>query len=66
MAHERHANFLQDAGLHQAGVEGVAQIVKSDVADFGVLQRGFPRALDDADGLALVFDDEAFRSCGFQ
>ena len=33
MAHERHANLLQDAGLHQAGVEGVPKIVKADVAD---------------------------------
>ena len=32
MAHERHADFLQDAGLHQAGVEGVAKIVKTDMA----------------------------------
>jgi len=58
MAHERHANFLQDAGLHQAGVEGVAKIVKANVADTGALERGFPRALDDADRLALIAEDE--------
>ena len=33
MAHQRHANFLQDAGLHEAGVKGMAEIVKTDVAD---------------------------------
>ena len=32
MTHERHANFLQDAGLHEASVEAVAEIVKADVA----------------------------------
>jgi hypothetical protein len=32
MSHERHANFLQDARFHQAGVERVAEIVKTDVA----------------------------------
>ena len=52
MAHERHANFLQDAGLHQARVEGVPKIMKADVADGRVLERRLPRALDDADRLA--------------
>ena len=49
MAHERHADFLQDAGLHQAGVEGVAKIVKTDVAELRVFERSLPRALHDAD-----------------
>ena len=66
MTHERHADFLQDAGLHQAGVEGVAEIVETDVADFGVFERRLPRALDDADRTALIVDDEAVRPCGAQ
>ena len=37
MAHERHADFLQDAGLHQAGIEGVAKVVKTEVAKLGAL-----------------------------
>jgi hypothetical protein len=28
MAHQRHADFLQDASFHQASVEGVAEVVK--------------------------------------
>ena len=60
MAHQRHADFLQDAGLHEAGVEGVAKIVEADVADTCVFQRGFPRALDDADRLAAETDVDTF------
>ena len=59
MAHERHANFLQDAGLHQASVEGMAKVVETDVADSCLFQCSLPRALDDADGLALVPDNDA-------
>ena len=61
MAHERHADFLQDAGLHQASVKGMAEIVKADVADFGVSERGLPRALNDANWAASKADDEPFR-----
>jgi hypothetical protein len=39
MAHKRHAYFLQDASLHQARIEGVAEIVESDVAKRGVRAR---------------------------
>ncbi len=59
MAHERHADFLQDAGFHQAGIKGVAEIVKTHVADVGVFQCRLPRAFHDADRLAVKFDDEA-------
>ena len=58
VAHERHANFLQDAGLHQARVERVAKIVKTDVAKFRVFKRGSPRAFYDPDRLALVVNDQ--------
>ena len=60
MAHERHANFLQDAGLHQASVERVAEIMETDVADARISQCGFPRALDDANRAAPKADDESF------
>ena len=54
MAHQRHANFLQDASLHQAGVEGVPEIVKTDVADARMFECGSPRALHELDLLAVV------------
>ena len=60
MAHERHADFLQDAGLHQARVEGVAEIMKADVADSCVSERGLPRAFDVANWAAPKADDESF------
>jgi hypothetical protein len=66
MAHERHADFLQDSGLHQAGIKGVAEIVKADVADTGVFKPGFPGALHDADRAALKADDQAFRLSIFE
>ena len=58
VAHERHPDFLEDARFHQAGVERVAEIVKTDVANFCVSKRGCPRAFDDPDLLALVVDDQ--------
>jgi len=42
VAHKRHANFLQDAGFHQASVECVAEIVETYIADSGVFERRFP------------------------
>ena len=59
MAHERHANFLHDAGLHQASVKGVAEVVETHVTDSGIPQRRLPGALDDADRLPAEADDEA-------
>ena len=58
MAHERHADFLQDAGFHKACIEGVTEIVKTHMTDTGVLQGRFPRALHDAEGLAVVLKDQ--------
>ena len=60
MTHERHADFLQDAGLHQAGIEGVAEIVETDVAELRVFERSLPRTLHDADWLVFVANDQAF------
>ena len=59
MTHERHPDFLQDAGFHQAGVKGVAEIVETHVADPGIFQRRFPGALHDAQRLALVVKYQA-------
>ena len=59
MAHQRHADFLQDAGFHQTRVKGVAEIVKTDVADSGILQGRLPGALYDADGAIVISNDEA-------
>jgi hypothetical protein len=60
MTHERHADFLQDAGFHQARIERVAEVVKTDGAEIRVFERGLPRTLHDADWLAFVADDQAF------
>ena len=60
MTHQRHADFLQDAGLHQSRIKGVAEIVETNVADFGVFQCRLPRALHDADRSAVEVDHEAF------
>jgi len=61
MTHERHADFLQDAGFHQARIERVAEVVETDGAEIRVFERGLPRTLHDADWLAFVADDQ---SCG--
>ena len=42
MAHQRHADFLKDTGLHQTGVEGMPKIMEAQVAYTGVLKCGFP------------------------
>jgi hypothetical protein len=60
VAHERHANFLQDAGLHQAGIKGVAEIVETDMADTAVFERGLPGAFHDSDRLAPKTNYQAF------
>ena len=54
MTHERHADFLQDMGLHQAGVERMAEVVKADVANSGGFDRGLPATLHDANWLLFV------------
>ena len=59
MTHKRHANFLHDAGFHEAGVERVAEIVETHVADSGICECRFPSALDDANRTAAKVDDKA-------
>ena len=58
MSHQRHANLLQDAGFHQSSIEGMAEIVKTDMPDAGALKRGFPGAFHDADRAAAEIDHE--------
>ena len=65
VAHQSHPHFLEDASLHEAGVEGVAEIVKADVADTGVSQRSLPSSFYDADGLAVKLDHEALGVLAF-
>ena len=59
MPHEGFADLLHDAGFHEAGVERMAEIVKSHVADSGVFQRRFPGALHYANRTAAEIDHEA-------
>jgi hypothetical protein len=61
VAHERHADFLKDAGLHQARVEGVAEVVEANVPDSGTLERGLPRLLYEVDRAAVEIDHDAIR-----
>lgn len=61
MAHQRHADFLQDAGLHQPSVKGVPEIVKPKMPDLGVSQSRRPSALDNPHPAAVEVDDQAFR-----
>lgn len=56
VSHESHAHLLHDPGFHQACVKGVAEIVETDMAALGVLERRLPRALHDADRLAIELD----------
>ena len=58
VAHQGHADFLQDARLHQPRVERVAEIVETDVADSGILECRVPRALHDADRASAEVDHE--------
>jgi len=60
MTHECHANFLQDLGFHQPSVEGVAEIMETDMADLRVLECSLPGAFNDPDWFALVGNHEAF------
>jgi hypothetical protein len=60
MAHERHANFLHDAGLHQARIEGVAKIMEANVTDPSVSEDCFPGRFYDPDRSVPVLNDKAF------
>ena len=60
MAHQRHANFLHDAGLHKAGIESVAKIMESNVADSSISENRLPRRFDDPNRSVSEFNYEAF------
>lgn len=64
MAHQRHADFLQDAGLHQAGVEGVAEVVETDVANPAVFEGRFPGGLENPDLLSAVAENNVLVLAG--
>ncbi len=59
MTHERHPYVLDDSGLHQASVEGVAKIVKPNMAESSAPERTLPSSLHDADRLAAETDDKS-------
>src|SRR2546430_16272636 len=60
MTHQSFADFLHDPGLHQAGVERVAQVMEAEVANLGPAQRGLPRSLDLVDRVAPEGEGQAF------
>jgi len=61
VAHEGLPHFLQNARFHQPAVEGVAKIVKTEVANPGAADGCLPGRLDLVDRTALVGKDETFR-----
>src|SRR5437016_14250556 len=61
MAHQRHANFLHDAGLHQPGVESVAEIMKPHVPDACFFESRPPCRLDDLDRVAAELNQQTAR-----
>ncbi len=58
VAHQGHADLLEDARFHAPRVERVAEVVKSHVADTGIRECGSPRAFHDADWLAAILDHQ--------
>ena len=59
MAHERLPDFLLHPGFEQSGIECMAQVMKSEVAQSGSPQCSFPRRLDPADRLLVERKDNA-------
>src|SRR6266851_4173095 len=59
MTHERHADFLHDAGFHEPGAETVSEIVKADMPDTSPPQSAPPRRFDDSNRTALVGEDNS-------
>ena len=60
MAHQRHANFLHDAGLHKAGIESVAEIMEANVADPSMSENRLPRCFDDPNRSVPECHNKAF------
>ena len=60
MAHQRHADILNYSGLHEARVEGVAEIVDSEMAQLGALERAQPALSDPRQRLAPEGEDDSF------
>ncbi len=65
MAHEGLPHFLHDARFHEARVEGVAEVVKAEVAESGAANGRLPGGLDPLDRSAFEGEDQPFRLLGF-
>ena len=59
MAHQRHADILNYSGLHEACVEGVPEIVDSEVAQLGALECAQPALSDPRQRLAPHGEDDS-------
>lgn len=60
MPHKHLADVLDHSALHQPAVEGVAQVVKSEITDARAADSGLPCGLDVAHGLAIACEEQAF------
>ena len=58
--HESFADFLEDAGFHHSGVEGVPEIMEAVVTNSRPANRRLPGRFDLADRLAFEGEDESF------
>lgn len=59
MAHQCHADILNYSGLHEARIEGMAEIVDSEVAQLGALERAQPALSDPRQRLTPHGEDDA-------
>src|SRR5690349_4666759 len=65
MAHERHAHVGDDAGFHQASVEGMAEIVKAEVAKPGAFNAAEKSLPYPRQRLAVEGEDYTLLAGGF-
>ncbi len=61
VAHEGLPHVLHDARFHEPGVEGVAKIVKAEVADARPSDRRLPGGFDPVDRMAFEREYQSFR-----
>lgn len=64
MAHESHSHVLDHARLHEPGVERVAKIVKTEIADARPANRRLPSRLDPVNRAAFEGENQPVRLCG--
>jgi len=60
VAHEGLPHVLHDARFHEPGVEGVAKIVKAEVADARLPDGCFPGSFDSVDRTAFESEYQPF------